>query len=401
MTKIELHILQNFAPSNLNRDDTGAPKDCEFGGHRRARISSQCFKRAIRESFRVSEHRDVMDHGARTKRLVEQVAAALNDMGHAQTDSVSAATAAVQAAGLRVKGADEDHKTEYLLFVPSRVIRRIAEALHDRWTDLTNVVERSRTPNDTDGGEPVKKKGKAKAKADADFPADLGKRIVAILKDATNTPDLALFGRMIADEPSWNVEAACQVAQAISTNRVAMDFDFFTAVDDLRDADTTGSDMMGTVQFNSACFYRYLVVDCDALRSNLGAQELLEPTLRGLVRAAVEAIPTGKQNSMAAHNPPSYVLAVVRSGGAPVSLANAFLKPCRPAEGRDLVDSSIAALEDYQANVRRMTGDRHVHRRITLADRPLPAVDGLLRADGIDELISNVISSAATEALAG
>ncbi|MBL8754833.1 MAG: type I-E CRISPR-associated protein Cas7/Cse4/CasC [Planctomycetes bacterium] len=391
MTKIELHILQNFAPSNLNRDDTGAPKDCEFGGHRRARISSQCFKRAIREAFKVGGEVDASMLGARTKRLVEQVAEALVAEGHTDNDSIAAATAAVEGAGFGVKGAEENHKTEYLLFLPMRAIQDIAKLLHENWPAIAQVVESGKGKPEND--DKPKKQGAKKAQAKAEFPKDLGKRIAEVMKNATKTPDIALFGRMIADDPSWNVEAACQVAQAISTNRMAMDFDFFTAVDDLRSADTTGSDMMGTVQFSSGCFYRYLVVDCAALRTNLGDGDMLEPSLRGFLRAAIEAIPTGKQNSMAAHNPPSYVLAIVRSGGAPVSLANAFLKPARPREDSDLVDVSIAALENYFASVKGMSGSRHLQKCISVADRTLPAGDGITRASEVNALISAVLAA--------
>src|SRR5690606_17698699 len=150
----------------------------------------------------------------------------------------------------------------------------------------------------------------------------------SLLEGSRGAADLALFGRMIADKADWNVEASCQVAHAISTNRVQMDFDFFTAVDDFKPRDTAGSDMMGTIQFNSSCFYRYAVLDVGALRANLdqgeGGDALLEKSIGAFLRAFVSAIPTGKQNGMAAHNFPSYALALVRDAGQPISLANAF-----------------------------------------------------------------------------
>ncbi len=158
---------------------------------------------------------------------------------------------------------------------------------------------------------------------------------------------------MIADNADWNLDAACQVAHAISTNRVSMEFDFFTAVDDFRPRDNAGSDMMGTVAFQSSCFYRYAALDVDALRKNLGGTEKAEvnPLVRGTVeaflRASALAVPTGKQNSTAAQNRPSYLLAVVRKSGAPQSLANAFAMPVRPGSGQSLVAASIGALETY------------------------------------------------------
>jgi CRISPR system Cascade subunit CasC len=157
-----------------------------------------------------------------------------------------------------------------------------------------------------------------------------------------------------------------------------MDFDFFTAVDDFKPRDTAGSDMMGTVQFNSSCFYRYAVLDVDSFRSNLfgaastqdGEGGLLRRAVNGFVRAFVSAIPTGKQNSMAAHNFPSYALAVVREKGQPLSLANAFLKPARArGEDVDLVDDSVAKLEAYAARLQDALGTAH---RLSWADRELP-----------------------------
>jgi CRISPR system Cascade subunit CasC len=84
---IELHILQNFAPSNLNRDDTGSPKDCEFGGYRRARISSQCFKRAMRQAFKAHKLIDAANLAARTKRLVDEIAGRLEEKGKTEDES--------------------------------------------------------------------------------------------------------------------------------------------------------------------------------------------------------------------------------------------------------------------------------------------------------------------------
>jgi len=121
---------------------------------------------------------------------------------------------------------------------------------------------------------------------------------------------------------------------------------------------------------------------------------MTEPCVRGFLRAAIEAIPTGKQNSMAAHNPPSYVLTVVRNGGAPVSLANAFLKPARPSEGKDLVDASVAALEKYLEVVTRMSNPHDKTVRVTVADRDLPESDALQRAKNVQELIDKTVAAA-------
>ncbi len=384
--KIELHLLQNFAPSNLNRDDTGAPKDCEFGGHRRARISSQCQKRAVRQAFELERLVDVEQQGARTKRLAHEVTKSLQtSYGHEPDRATALALGAIEGIGLgrNKKGAgDELWKTEYLLFVPRRIVGEIASILHANSGAISpSAADTAQEEGATRGSKAAAKKDAKKA-AQSAYPKNVKDAIERCLEDARRTVDVALFGRMIADRPEWNVDAACQVAHAISTNRVQMDFDFFTAVDDLKPRDTAGSDMMGTVQFNSSCFYRYAVLDVDALRSNLfGEQsnqsdesELLHRAVGAFVRAFVSAIPTGKQNSMAAHNFASYALAVVRDRGQPLSLANAFLKPARPrGEDVDLVDDSIAKLEAYATRLQDVLGSGH---RLSWADRELPQGTG-------------------------
>ena len=155
--------------------------------------------------------------------------------------------------------------------------------------------------------------------------------------------DVALFGRMLAVMPEKNQYAACQVAHAISTHAVEREFDFFTAVDDLKPEDTAGADMMGTVEFNSACFYRYAMVDWAKLGNNLqGDAELSAKGLRAFLEGFVVAEPTGKQNTFAAHNPPEFIMVTVRRNTAPRNLANAFESALRARDG--LTRTSASAL---------------------------------------------------------
>lgn len=413
--KIELHLLQNFAPSNLNRDDSGAPKDCELGGYRRARISSQCQKRSVREVFRLDGLVPVDELGARTKRLALQVADELvAKHGHDRDKALALAMGAIEGVGLgRTKKGEGDDawKTEYLLFVPRRLVGELSALLHLHCDQLDGLVAEPAPASDapesaeettaevapTEGAKKGKKpagpkKDPKKDKRDAKkaYPKEVREAVEDLLERARRTVDVALFGRMLADKPDWNVDASCQVAQAISTNRVQMDFDFFTAVDDFKPKDTAGSDMMGTVAFNSSCFYRYAVLDVDALRANLdGGDALLATSVAAFVRAFTTAIPTGKQNSMAAHNFPSYALAVVRGGGQSISLTNAFLKPAKPrGDDTDLVDDSIDKLEQYVGRMRDAIGDAKL---LTWADRDLPADGGRpMRAEGLNAFFSSV-----------
>ena len=170
-----------------------------------------------------------------------------------------------------------------------------------------------------------------------------------------------------------------------------MEFDFYTAVDDLKPEDTAGADMLGTVEFNSACFYRYANVDLEQLKSNLGSQDLARETVEAFVRASVVAIPTGKQNSMAAQNPPSFVFAVARRAGL-CSLANAFLDPVQPDRSGDLMQNSIKRLDSYWGRLSRMYGDGGVTGGwlCTTEDGCLDRL-AAYRVDNLDRLVDGML----------
>ena len=353
---LELHLLQNFAPSNLNRDDTGSPKDCQFGGYTRARISSQCLKRAIRTDFKAHPQVIPGEHLAiRTKRIVDAIADRLAQRGRQREQAVQVAAALVKSTGIGID--DASAMTKYLLFVSQSDIAAATATAEKYWGSiLTGTV-----------------------------PADAKKELTNAL-DASRAVDLALFGRMIADRPESNVEAASQVAHAISTHQVSTAFDFYTAVDDLKPSDTAGADMLGTVEFNSACYYRYANVDATALARNLaGEPELAQRAIWAFIHASVNAIPSGKQNSMAALNQASFVMAVVRDSGA-WNLANAFLQPARPRQDDDLMQASIAQLDTYWDKMAKMYGTQGIRwvGVATLEPEHLTALKAHLVAAGSD-----------------
>lgn len=374
---VELHLLQNFAPSNLNRDDTGSPKECEFGGHRRARISSQCFKRAIRVGFTSMLGRNEL--ATRTKLVVTQkVVPALVDRGRDVEQARAAVESALGAVKLKL---DDDGKTQYLLFLSASEISALAEACDRNFEALVEAGGKS-------GGTKRSKK-----EARAEIPPEVRQAVEKIL-DGGKAADLALFGRMLADLPEKNIDAAAQVAHAISTNRVSPEFDYFTAVDDLNPKEETGAGMIGTVEFNSACFYRYSNVDLAQLAQNLkGDTDLVRRTLDAFIRATIEAVPTGKQNSMAAHNPPSFAMAVVRDTGL-WSLANAFLDPVRPDDDRDLVRNSIERLDRHWGALKKMYGSKGIVGAwfTALEEGELQSVGA--RVDNVDALVGSVMSAA-------
>lgn len=362
---IELHILQNFAPSCLNRDDTNSPKDCDFGGYRRARISSQCLKRAIRTYVKQQQLLPPEDLAVRTRKLTEALADALAQAGQDKAQARQVAENALKSCGLGLK---DGGQTKYLLFMGNRTIATLATLCQQHWDALLQTDPAA-------AAEDQGKKAKKKAAKEG-----LGKEVTEALAAALKhdkAVDLALFGRMVADLPDKNINAACQVAHAFSTHQVSMEFDFYTAVDDLQPQEETGAGMMGTVEFNSACYYRYANIDWQQLVANLNGDETLaRQAVDAFLSAAVLAVPTGKQTSMAAQNPPSLVLAVVRQHGL-WSLANAFVAPVRPAREGSLVQQSVRALEDYWQRLTNAFGKDGIEALAVLAvDSELSTLQG-------------------------
>lgn len=333
---IELHILQNFAPSNLNRDDTGNPKDTDFGGVRRARISSQCIKRAIRREP-IFEQVTGVELADRTKWITRLIAAPLTKAGKDEQMAFAVAEAFTNELGI---GTETDKKSsqpksKVLLYLSKSEIAEIVAALQEKWDEIVSTLK--------DGKSPALK--------------PIVNEWVKALKNRTSAPDIALFGRMLAEKPDLNLDAACQVAHAISTHRVSMDLDYYTAVDDLQQDDETGAGMIGVTAFDSATYYRYARIDWEQLVKNLnGDPALAKKTVEGFLRAAITAVPTGKQNSFAAQNPPDFLLGVVRKDGAAWSLANAFETPVKADKDGGYLKPSIRALDAYWGRLTKIYG---------------------------------------------
>lgn len=360
---IELHIIQNFAPSNLNRDDTNNPKDCEFGGVRRARISSQCIKRSLRQDP-VFNQTTLVPSGERTRWLASEIKKILVAKRKPEEQAGEKAVAFVKTL-LGGMDAKKPERSNVLFYISEEEKNRIADTLLKGW-DST----------------------------DEKAYEELKKEYVKKFEGRSGAPDIALFGRMLADDPKLSLDAACQVAHAISTHRVNMEVDFFTAVDDLLVEDESGAGMMGVTGFNSACFYRYASIDWDQLLKNLGGDAALaRRTVEGFLRASVRAVPTGKQNSFAAQNPPSFLMAVVRSDGVCWSLANAFEKPVYAGRSGGLVEASVSALDRYWGDLDRAYGGEKETAVLLLAEEtPLDHLKGFLVPD-LDSWVSAVLKA--------
>jgi CRISPR system Cascade subunit CasC len=268
-----------------------------FGGVRRSRISSQCLKRATRLAFSSSGLLSQEELGVRTRNIVAILAERLKEKGFDNPEP--AIEKALSTAALKVKARNEKtSQSEYLLFISRNAIDELGEVIDNYYEVLSTGKDNK----------------------------DIKKAVDDCIASATAV-DVALFGRMLADRKDLNVDAAAQVAHALSTHRVDRESDFFTAVDDWPLSNEADAGMLGTVEFNSSCQYRYGVVSLNQLVSNLGGDQVIAKRgLLAFLRASVLAIPTGRQNTFAAHNLPSFV-GIAIHGGQPISLANAFEQP--------------------------------------------------------------------------
>lgn len=333
---LQLHLLTVYPPSNPNRDDQGRPKTAIVGGAPRLRLSSQSIKRAVRTSDVFA--RALHGHkGERTQRLGRVVLDHLAAEGADPERAREIATAIAAVFG-KPKG-DGSALTEQLAFV-SPEERAAALALSDRMLADPELFRAAAAK---------KKKGGAE---DGSGGYAIPKE--QVLQTADGAADVAMFGRMLADAPQFNREAAVQVSHAFTTHQAIVEDDFYTAVDDLKSpAEDTGAGFVGDAGFGSGVFYLYACVDCDLLERNLaGDREIAGRSVAALIEALATATPSGKRNSFAHHSRASYLRA--EWGQAqPRSLAGAFFRPVTGHEhlegetgaARDVLRASVTMLE--------------------------------------------------------
>jgi len=299
---IEIHAIQNHSPANLNRDDLGAPKTCYFSGVLRSRISSQCIKRSIRMS---DEFKKLLG-GVRTRKLAKLIAEKVTGKAGVK----KRAAKILKECGIAPK--DED-KSDMLVYTTQEAITQMAALLQD-----------------------------GDKKTDEQLAQEFGK----LISQQVAVPDMALSGRMLETGvlKDTTVDAALQVAHAISTHEARPEVDYYVAADDIP-GDDAGAGYVDEAMFASACFYKYFSIQWETLVKNLkGNKELAAHTVGAFIRGAALVNPTGKQNSFAAHNPPDGMLIEIKS--TPISYANAFAKPATQGE-RDMISQSIAQLGQY------------------------------------------------------
>lgn len=358
-TLIDIHILQTVPPSNLNRDDTGSPKTAIYGGVRRSRVSSQAWKRAAREAFK--SYLDESELGTRTKRVVDLLAEEIVDQAPELEERASElASSTFETIGIKLGKPKKDAtlQSQYLLFLSRRQIQNLASAAIG-----------------AAGADDVKKALRA-----------------AKVKDLANrdhSVDIALFGRMVAKQNDINVDAAAQVAHAISVHSVETEFDYYTAVDDRLDDDETGAGMIGTVEFNSATLYRYAAVDVNRLADNLGDALATRRAVEAFLQAFVRSMPSGKQNSFAHRTLPEAVVVVVRES-QPINLVGAFEKPIRELERKGRVKRAAEELCNEAQEIERAYGEKPISSWVTRVGTDTDSLDELGANVPLDEMVTQL-----------
>jgi len=370
-TYIDIHALQTLPPSNINRDFEGAPKTATFGGVPRQRVSSQAWKHAIRKAFKDQSNPEMI--GLRTKRVVDEIAKAVVEVDDSwsREDAEQAATAVLSAAKIKtavpkLRTDEEPRPAEagYLLFLSTRQIENIAKAIV--------------------------------ANPDAKF----SKKELTELFDSSHSYDIAMFGRMIADAPDYNVDASVQVAHAIGVSATEPEFDFFTAVDDaVQNADETGAGMLGTIQMMSSTLYRYATINVDALQENLGNETATEEATTAFLSAFMSSLPTGKINTFANQTLPYAVVVSVRND-RPISWVNAY-EEALTNEGSGFRVAAAKRLADEAKAIDAMYDQKPVATWVLtqLGDNnPLAELGELVNQTGLLEGVREQVAKALTKA---
>ncbi|MFE9334870.1 type I-E CRISPR-associated protein Cas7/Cse4/CasC [Streptomyces sp. NPDC006925] len=387
-TIIDIHVLHSVPPSNLNRDDTGTPKTAVYGGVRRSRVSSQAWKRATRTGFK--ELLDPAELGVRTKKVAQLIGDTIRELEPGVTPETSWELAkAVVEAGTGSKLVVSERKpkkdkesaedaeplppeSKYLMFLSAQQRRGLAELAVEGRTDIAGFL---------------------KTKENKDRAREIA--------DTRHSVDIALFGRMVADGADINVDAAAQVAHALSVHAVENESDYYTAVDDENAEEETGAGMIGTVEFNSATLYRYAALDVDRLADNLGqgmdenadAATPVRRAVEAFVRSFVTSLPTGKINTFAHHTPPDAIVVKLRET-RPVSFVGAFEEPTM-AESGSHVRQACERLAEQIADVEEAFGEEAVATWVVRAGRntgKLADVGTPVTLDGLVEGVGAAIT---------
>lgn len=327
---LQIHMLTSYPPSNLNRDDLGRPKTAMVGGTNRLRISSQSLKRAWRTSSLFQEKLGEIEvygkTGIRTKRLGEEIYKKFVEEKIKENNAKEWSRLIAEQFG-KIKSENEKHPDclyiEQLAFISPEEQKAVFDL-------VDKCIKNNKAPAENE---------------------------LKLLRHDNSAADLALFGRMLAASPDFNFEASVQVSHAISVQKVDVEDDFFTAVDDLnRGEEEVGAGHMGDVEFASGIFYTYINIDRDLLLENLegagkASKKLWARAIQGIVEAAAKVAPTGKQNSFASRAYSHYIMAEI-GDQQPRNLSLAYIKPVYG----DMLQNAISVLEETKINMDKAYG---------------------------------------------
>ncbi|MDF7641706.1 type I-E CRISPR-associated protein Cas7/Cse4/CasC [Bifidobacterium sp. ESL0784] len=317
---VDIYAIQNVPPSNINRDDTGSPKTAYYGGSLRARVSSQAWKKAMRDSFRKVLPEEKL--GVRTKLVPGEISDRICVKDPDLKDSSDELAASLlKIIGIKTQSSTRagsqqgNDETGYLVFISERELDKLAD-LAVQW---------------------------AHEGADWKKPDTEMKKVAKDIFHGTQAIDIALFGRMLADAPDLNVDAASQVAHAISVDTVRQEADYFTALDDLANDDNAGAAMIDSTGFNASTLYRYANVNVDSLADQIDDNEAVADAVVAFVEAFVRSMPSGKQNSFANHTLPEVVIVSLRKD-QPINMVSAFEKPVRADADHSVSENAVELL---------------------------------------------------------
>lgn len=359
MRHLELHIIQSVPVACLNRDDLNSPKTAVFGGVQRARVSSQSWKRAIREMAEKEFDQNGQFKGKRSRLFIEQISNRLAALGE---DEVTTKALSLCAGHYLAKlDPKQEGKVKTLVFLSPLEYDIFANALYSldaeeksKLVEAVALIDTTKLAADEDGDEEVEEVTEKPKKGEKKLSASKFTKLVAGIlktpvanafkgekKDVKSLPsdaaDIALFGRMVASDHSLTVEAASMFSHALSVHKADNEIDFFSAVDDLKPKEESGAGMTGTLEFNSATYYRFAALNLDMLADaeHLGSLDSSErqTVVRTFIEATLKAVPSARKNTMNGNTLPVYVLGVVREKGHPIQLVNAFETPVKSSQG--------------------------------------------------------------------
>lgn len=314
---VDVHVLQTVPPSCVNRDDTGSPKTALYGGTMRARVSSQAWKKAVRDKFKdlfVSEQ-----IGYRTKNIRKMLIEKIQTLAPEYDEKLVEKLAETALENAKIKSGTD--KKDVLFFISTQQLENLAALVIAFYQDGTENKEKEKKYK-TEWERAIKE---------------------------NPSVDMLLFGRMAASNPNLNLEATVQVAHSISTHTISNEYDYFTAVDDYGDEDNAGAGHLGTVEFNSSTLYRYATVNVTELAESELDSENVGLAVKGFLDAFICSMPTGKQNTFANRTLPAFVYITLRDD-QPINMAGAFEKPVKTSDG-GYEEQSIVELEKYAEKV--------------------------------------------------